>query len=451
MFSCFKDKAFLKKFFQIALPVMLAEFITFLVSFIDNIMVGSVSNIAVSAVYSANQVTYIFNLAIFGLLEGAGIFIQQFSGKNDTESIRTCVTLKRIFTLIFMIIVLPICYFLGEKLIYVYCKSDTNQTLILEESVNYLHIVIISYIPFSIGYIYSTTLREIGKTKYAMYASMVAIILNTLCNAMFIYVFKLGSKGAAYGTIIARVVEMLFLIIIVRIKHFDFYKLSSINECRTLFKRILNKSYLLFINELGFACGNMLQSLAFSQRDGVLSSISVLTTVSNIIIILIQGLAVGIGVMVGQDLGTNDFKKAEEDNKKLTQLGLYLSILLSLLLIAISPIIPNMFKEIDSSQKKLATELIIVFASLLVFYMLACCFYYTLKAGGRTVETLLLDTGFMLVVYVPVSWSLAISTNMNIIYIYLIVRSLDALKMILGLILVKRKKWLVNLTEQSEI
>ena len=446
MFSCFKDKAFLKKFFQIALPVMLAEFITFLVSFIDNIMVGSVSNNAVSAVYSANQVTYVFNLAIFGLLEGAGIFIQQFSGKNDTESIRTCVTLKRIFTLVFMVIVLPICYFLGEKLIYVYCKSDTNQALILEESVNYLHIVIISYIPFSIGYIYSTTLREIGKTKYAMYASMVAIILNTLCNAMFIYLFKLGSKGAAYGTIIARVVEMLFLIIIVRIKHFDFYKLASIKECRTLFKRILNKSYLFFINELGFACGNMLQSLAFSQRDGVLSSISVLTTVSNIIIILIQGLAVGIGVMVGQDLGTNDFKKAEEDNKKLTYLGFYLSILLSLLLIALSPVIPNMFKEIDSTQKKLATELIIVFASLLVFYMLACCFYYTLKAGGRTVETLLLDTGFMLVVYVPVSWSLAISTNMNIIYIYLIVRSLDALKMILGLILVKKKKWLVNLT-----
>jgi Na+-driven multidrug efflux pump len=77
---------------------------------------------------------------------------------------------------------------------------------------------------------------------------------------------------------------------------------------------------------------------------------------------------------------------------------------------------------------------------------LSIIYYYTLKAGGRTLETLILDTGFMLVVYVPVSWILAIATNLNIIYIYLIVRGLDILKSVLGFILVKRGKWLQNLT-----
>lgn len=443
MFSIFKDKTFLKKFFSIALPVMLAEFITFLVSFLDNIMVGTVSNNAVSSVYAANQVTYLFNWAIFGLLEGCGIFIQQYAGQNKQDEIRTSVTLKRILVLIFLLIVIPLSYLAGPKLIEFYSKNDSSSNEILKEGTTYLHIVIISYIPFSIGYIYSTTFREIGKTKYAMYASLVAIISNTLFNALFIFGFKLGSSGAAYGTIIARCLEMIFIVVIVRIKKFSFYKLSLNKD---LVKKILNKSYLLFINEIGYAVGNMLQSLAFSQRDGVLSAISVLTTVSNITIILIQGLAVGIGVIIGADLGTSDFDKALEDEKKLSYLGIYSSILIGLILTLFSFFIPNLFREIDESQKLLATHLIIVFGIELVFYTLACCYYYILKAGGKTLETLILDTGFMLIMYVPVSWVLALLTNLDILYIYIIVRSLDALKMILGFILVKRKKWLVNLT-----
>ena len=74
MFKCFTDKEFITRFLKISLPVMLAAFITFLVTFIDNIMVGSVSNEAVSGVYAANEVTFVFEISGFGIIEGAGIF-----------------------------------------------------------------------------------------------------------------------------------------------------------------------------------------------------------------------------------------------------------------------------------------------------------------------------------------------------------------------------------------
>ena len=74
MFSCFKDKVFLKRFLHISLPVMLSSFITFLVGFLDNLMVGTVSNEAVGGVYAANQVTYIFNLAVFNNLCSSNLF-----------------------------------------------------------------------------------------------------------------------------------------------------------------------------------------------------------------------------------------------------------------------------------------------------------------------------------------------------------------------------------------
>ena len=453
MFSCFKDKTFLSKFIKIALPVMLSGFVTFLVSFLDNIMVGTVSNEAVSGVYAANQVTYLYNLAIFGLLEGAGVFIQQFTGKKDYDRIRDCYRFKIISSFIFLLIIIPIIYIFGHHLVWQYCKSDTNRNLIFNEAMDYLRLIAISYIPFTIGYIYSTTYREMGLTKYAMYSSIVALVVNTILNLVFILGLKQGAKGAAYATIISRICEMLFLIGLSRLKKFLFFRnaFKPFKFEKGIVKKILSKSYLLFINEIGFALGNILQTLAFSQRDGVLAAISVLTTISNIITILIQGLSVGIGVIVGQDLGQGDFVKARDDNKKLSFLGIYLSLFTGLILVATSFVLPNIFKEIDNEQKKIATKLIIIYGVLLFANCLSIIYYYTLKAGGRTLETLILDTGFMLVVYVPVSWILAMATNLNIIYIYLIVRGLDILKSVLGFILVKRGKWLQNLTIEDAI
>ncbi len=451
MFSCFTDKKFFKKFLMIALPVMLSAFVTFLVSFLDNIMVGFVSNEAVSGVYASNQVTFVFNLVVYGVLEGAGIFIQQYHGKKDAINEKKCFIFKILSLLIFLIITIPLLYLFAKYIIILYTKSDQNYELIYSEAMNYLNLIIISYIPFSIGYLYSTTLREIGETKYAFYSSLIAIIINTSFNALFILTFKMGVRGAAIATIIARTCEMLFLIIICHTKKFDFctHLLSNFKLDFGLYKKIIKKGFMLFINEIGYSVGTMLQSLAFSQRDGVLSAISILTTVTNIMTILIQGLSTAIGVMVGQDLGQNDFEKAWDDNKKLNLLAMYMCLFTCIVLVSTSYFIPYMFKEVDINQKEIATKLIIVYALMLVFNCWSITCYYTLKAGGKTLLTLILDTGSLFILYVPFSFLLATKTNLNIIYVYLIVRSLDILRTIIGFVLVNKKSWLVNLTLQN--
>ena len=82
------------------------------------------------------------------------------------------------------------------------------------------------------------------------------------------------------------------------------------------------------------------QNLAFSQRDGVLSSISIVSTVTNILSVLFTGLSTGIGVMVGGCLGADDFKKAKDENTKLNLLGVYLSLALGVI---ISPVEISIF------------------------------------------------------------------------------------------------------------
>ncbi len=452
MFSCFKDKIFLKRFIQIALPVMISAFISFLVSFLDNIMVGTVSNEAVSGVYAANEVTFLFNLASFGILEAAGIFIEQFNGAKDNKRLKECYMYKILISIVFLIIVIPAVYLFGTKLVHVFCKSDAYYTEIMKQGKSYLYIIAISYIPFMIGYIYSTSLREIGKTKYAMISSIIAVFVNTIFNFIFIMVLKWGVKGAALATIISRIIEMLYLIIISYAKKFEFCygKISEFKISSSLFKKITSKGWLLFINEVGYATGVMLQSLAFSQRDSVLSSISIVTTISNIFMILINGVSVGIGVMVGGDLGASDYKKAKDDSKKLNWLSLWLSIFIGVILISISRYIPYMFSKVDSSQKLLSTKLIIIYSSLLWASNLAVVSYYTLRVGGKTILTFIFDTGTMAFLFVPLSWILAVLTNLDMLYIYLIIRSIDIFKAILGVILMKKGSWVVNLTLDND-
>lgn len=452
MFSCFTDKKFLNRFLKISFPVMISGFITFLVSFVDNIMVGTISNESVSGVYAANQVTFLFNLAAFGILEGAGIFIQQFNGCGDNKHLKQSFNYKIIISIIFMLITMPIVYIFGKNLIHFYSKSDSNYTLIYNEGLLYLKIVAISYIPYIIGYIYSTTLKEIGHTRIPMLSSFFALFCNIIFNSLFIIILNMGVVGAAIATIIARTMEMLVIILFTHFKKYDFCKniFKSFKIDKNLFFKITKIGIPLFINELGYSFGVVLQSIAFSQRDGVLSSISIVTTISNIFNILVTGLSTGIGVMVGSDLGAGEYEMAKDDNKKLNLLGIYMSLFFGIILIILSPVIPNIFTEVTKQQKSLATILIIIYSSLLWSSCLSMTAYMTLKVGGKSGLTFIFDSGTMALIYVPLSWILALLTDLDMIWIYLSIRSIDVLKSIFGVILIKKGSWVRNLTYSKQ-
>ena len=452
MLTCFKDKNFLKRFLNISLPVMISAFVTFLVTLVDNIMVGSVSNEAVSGVYAANEVTFVFEIAGFGILEGAGIFLQQFNGIKDNKHMKQCFNYKIIFALLFLLCSLPIVYTLGKEMIYFYCNKDTNSSIILKEGTDYLNFLAISYIPFMIGQVYSTSLREIGETKYTMYSSLIAVVINVIFNSIFIIGLEMGVKGAAIATIISRIIEMSSLILISHIKKMPFCHKFYIDFGieKDLFKQMNKRTAFLFINEIGWSLGMILQSMAYSQRDGVLSAISVVTTVNNIVQILINGLSIGIGVMVGSSLGQKDYEKAKYEAKNLAFLGLYSAIFVGILLISFSHLIPLLFVKVDPAQKQLAAKLIIIMGTMLFGRTVSAAIYFILKSGGNALITFFFDSGLMLILYLPVAWCLALFTNLDLIYIYLIVTSIDIIKAISGLIILKKYNWANNLTEVKQ-
>jgi Na+-driven multidrug efflux pump len=77
---------------------------------------------------------------------------------------------------------------------------------------------------------------------------------------------------------------------------------------------------------------------------------------------------------------------------------------------------------------------------------LYCCCYVTLKTGGLASTTILIDSGLMWGICVPLAWILVKFTNISLWYIYICVTAFDIIKYIISYSFVKRDKWLVNLS-----
>ena len=82
------NKTIYKRALKLAVPMMIQNGITNMVSLIDNVMVGSLGTEAMTAVSIVGQLIFVFNLAIFGGLSGPGIYGAQFYGQNNIEGVR---------------------------------------------------------------------------------------------------------------------------------------------------------------------------------------------------------------------------------------------------------------------------------------------------------------------------------------------------------------------------
>ncbi len=81
------DRAFYKRYLYLALPMIVQNAITNLVSFLDNIMVGQLGTEQMSGVAIVNQLIFVYNLAIFGAVSAASIFGRSITARGITRDI----------------------------------------------------------------------------------------------------------------------------------------------------------------------------------------------------------------------------------------------------------------------------------------------------------------------------------------------------------------------------
>jgi len=147
-----------------------------------------------SGVAIANQLMFVFYLAVFGGLAGAGIFAAQFFGAGDNEGLRYTLRYKLWASAVILAVALAVFLSGGDWLISLFLKGEgdpSEAAAILEYGRVYLRIMLWGLLPFILSQVYGSTLREIGDTMVPMVASVAAVLTNLCFNWVLIF-GKLG-------------------------------------------------------------------------------------------------------------------------------------------------------------------------------------------------------------------------------------------------------------------
>jgi putative MATE family efflux protein len=455
----FGDRAFLRRIFAFAIPIVIQNGITTFVSLLDNIMVGQVGTLQMSGVSIANQIILIFNLCILGANAGAGIFSAQFCGSKDMEGVRHAFRYKllvcTLLALGFIALVIPF----GHKLIGLYLQGEGDPFAarrILRYGYEYMLIMCWGFIPFAISGVYASTMRESGRTVVPMIAGIVAVLVNLCLNAVLIFGLfglpALGAKGAALATVISRYVE-LGILVIWNHAHNDHYPYiqgvyRSLYVPLSLVKKITIKGMPLLVNECMWSTAMAVLAQSYSTCGlDVVPALNITETINNLVSVAIVALGHTVGILMGQMMGAE--KSTEEIldcNRKIRNLSLVCGFVFGIFLACISPVFPLIY-QVEPSVRVLATSLILVLAChkpLMAFIYFA---YFSMRSGGKTWITFFFDCGVLWLLTIPVSILLTRFTGWPILAVYACCQGLDIIKCFIGYFLMKKGTWIQKLSK----
>lgn len=454
------SKAFYREVLAIVLPIMIQQGITTFVGLLDNIMVGSLNESAISGVAAANQIMFIVLICFIGGLAGPGIFVAQYFGAKDEQALKQAFRAKVILAAFVTIIAMVVLFVFKEPMVRAFAKNDPGSQgayneAVITYGVQYLTLMAFSLPILAIIQLYASTFREIRETKVPMIAGIVSVFINLTFNYVLIFGHwgfpRLEVQGAAYATVIARVVEGSILLFVAYKNRMVFaqgiFKHFYIELKR--FKLMVKKTMPLLTNELLWSTSMLVIMLAYAQRGtSVYAAFAISSAVSNLFFIVFGALATGISVMVGNELGANQIELAKENAFKLLFLTIVVCVIFGIILAIIAPFAPYLY-NVSDQVRSMATQFMWVVASLMWIFAFNAGIFFVLRAGGMVILTFLFDSTFAWLVAVPLAVILSMYTSLPILLVYVLVEGVSIIKGIIGFQFVKQGKWARNLTSHD--
>ncbi len=452
------DRAFYRRIFSVAVPIIIQNGITNFVSLLDNVMVGQVGTVPMSGVSIVNGLLFVFNLCIFGASSGAGIFTAQFFGSRDQEGVRHTFRFK--FLVCLLLSVLGCVLFLagGRGLIGLYLTGEGDPAVAqgaMEYSLDYLHVMLWGFLPFALTNVYSSTLRETGETVVPMVGGISAVLVNLCLNYVLIFGHfgapALGVVGAAIATVISRYAELLIVAGWAHLHPQRTPYLKGVYRSMyipgKLFGAITAKGMPLLINEFLWSTGTAFLSQCYSTCGlDVVPAMNISSTMFNLGSVVFLSMGNAVGIIMGQLLGASTPKQEVRDtNRKLIAVSVASGLFFGCLMAMFSGLFPRIYNTTDH-VRQLATLLICISAAMMPFNSYTNATYFTLRSGGQTMVTFLFDSCFMWLCPVPLAFLLSRFTGISIVPLYLICQSADLIKCVIGARMLRQGKWIQNMT-----
>ena len=441
-----RKRSLRKEIVRLALPIALQQFMTALVGACDAIMLGKLSQDAMSAVSLATQVTFVFNLFMFAFMAGENMFVAQYYGKGDYTGISQVFSLVTKICGCIAVVFLAGTLFFPEQLM----RILTNEETLIVLGSEYLRVIGISYVFSGIAQTFLAIMKNCGAVNMSTLINGVMVILNIVLNAVLIFGLsgfpKMGIKGAALATVLATVVQFLWSVgyVLCRIRAVKF----SLRSCeKKLFGRFWQKAVPLLINNLAWGIGFSMYSVIMGHlgTDAVAAN-GIANISKNLVVCFCLGLGNAGSIIVGNRLGADRLQEAKEVGETLTRTAIIAGIVSGLVLIALSPFITKMVDLTPTARGYLQKMLLI------------CSYYIAGKsvncmtiggifaAGGDSKFGMLCDSVTLWCITVPLGCICAFILKLPVMVVYFVLNLDEIIKLPVVYKHYKKYKWIKNLT-----
>ncbi len=448
-----KHKALYRTFFPLLAVISLQQLASLSVNLADNLMLGAYSETALSGATLVNQLQFILQSFVVGIGTGVSVLGAQYWGKREISPIRRITSVGLKFGTL-----TGLCFFVltllapGPVL-----GLFTGEQAVLSEARDYLSIMCFTYLIYAVSNTLMYSLQCVETAFVGTLMSVSTLCINVCLNYILIFgnfgVPELGIRGAAIATLTSRVVELLIILV---------YLFFIDKKLKTRPKHLLNWDMAFLKDYIKVALPVMvtggLWGVAQAAQTAILGHISAETIAANSIATVVFQLFVVVGmsasaaasVTMGKTVGQGDLTLVRPYTRRLQLIFLCLGLISGGLLFVCKDAIISLYAVSDETRA-LASQ----FLTVLSICAVGSCYEYPVEAGivgggGNTKYAAIMDTSFMWLFTIPLSYLSAFVWHLPPLYTFWCLKLDQLIKCIPNGIYCNRYTWVRQLTRPEE-
>lgn len=441
----------MRKLTSLVLPIAFQQFMLALVGASDALMLGMLTQDALSAVALAGQITFVESLFLAAMTIGLSILAAQYWGKGDQAA------LERLFAYVMKVTVfVSLLFFLAglcvpETLMRIFADDQA----LIEGGAVYLQAVSPSFLLNGIMQIYLCILKNTGRTARSSVISSVGVIVNIALNALLIFGLfgfpRLGIAGAALATVFTGCLGLVWCV-------FETVKKDSVklrvtdllHDDAALRADFWKYTLPVLGNEVVWGGGVTMYSVIMGHLGSDAVAANAITgIVKNLVACFCIGLGSGGGILVGNELGAGNLERAKAYGGRLCRLAVCGGAAAGLVLAVLSPLVRRVTDLSPEAEQYL--QWMMVFCALyLVGKSINCTTIGGIFcAGGDSKFGFACDAVTMWCVTVPLGFLGAFALKLPVIAVYCIINLDEIVKLPAVYRHYKKYRWVKDLTREQ--
>lgn len=438
-------------FFPLLAIISLQQLAAFMVNMVDNLMLGTYSELALSGATLVNQLQFVLQQIAAGTGMGIVVLSSQYWGQRRIEPIKKIISVGVKISLLAGIAFFVLAMLMPEQLLSVF----TNDPVVVAEGVRYLRIICWTYLLFSMS---NSLMYALQSVETAMIGTVMA--LSTICINMFLnycLIFgnlgapELGIEGAAIATLISRSVE--FVIILVYVRFVDKKLRMRIIELVKINTEYL-KDYFKVATPViisGFLWGiaQAAQTAVLGHIDAtVIAANSIAVTISQVFAVVGMACANVAQVVTGKTIGSGGLHKVKSYAKTMQIIFLIIGIIIGVLIFVFKDPIVSLYNISDETR-----TYAISFLTVLSITIVGSCYEFPVEGGiisggGSTRYAAVIDNLFMWLFTIPFAALSAFVWGFPPIVTFCILKADQVIKCLPNFIVCNRYRWVKILTRK---